>query len=124
MANHKAAKPVEPESCLRPCSNLGRRGSSADPEHNLNNGLPSALTALIEALELKNGHTVRHAGTGNGYYAALIAHCVGETGRVVGLEIDSQLATRARENLKQPPQVEVLCAMRRPTMPARSTRSR
>ena len=110
MANHKAAKPVEPESCLRPCSNLGRRGSSADPERNLNNGLPSALTALIEALDLKEGQTVLHAGTGTGYYTALIAHCVGEVGRVVGLELDPQLATKARENLKQFPQVEIVCA--------------
>lgn len=81
-----------------------------DPERNLNNGLPSALTALIEALELKEGQTVLHAGTGTGYYTALIAHCVGETGRVVGLELDPQLATRARENLKQFPQVKILCA--------------
>jgi protein-L-isoaspartate(D-aspartate) O-methyltransferase len=35
---------------------------------------------------------------------------VGETGRVVGLELDLQLATKARENLKQLPQVEILCA--------------
>jgi Protein-L-isoaspartate(D-aspartate) O-methyltransferase (PCMT) len=45
-----------------------------------------------------------------GYFTALIAHCVGETGHVVGLELDPQLATRARENLKQRPQVEILCA--------------
>jgi protein-L-isoaspartate(D-aspartate) O-methyltransferase len=59
---------------------------------------------------LKEGQTVLHAGTGMGYYTALIAHCVGETGHVVGLELDPQLATRARENLKQLPQVEILCA--------------
>ena len=77
-----------------------------DPARHLNNGLPSALTALIDSLELKEGQTVLHAGTGTGYYTALIAHCVGEGGRVVGLELDPQLAKRARENLKQLPQVE------------------
>lgn len=81
-----------------------------DPARHLNNGLPSALTGLIDSLELKEGQTVLHAGTGTGYYTALIAHCVGETGRVVGLELDPELATRARENLKQLPQVEILCA--------------
>lgn len=81
-----------------------------DPARQLNNGLPSALTALIDSLEVKEGQTVLHAGTGTGYYTALIAHCVGETGRVIGLELDPQLATRARENLKQLPQVEILCA--------------
>ena len=81
-----------------------------DPARHLNNGLPSALTALIDSLELKEGQTVLHAGTGTGYYTALIAHCVGERGRVVGLELDPQLAKRARENLKQLPQVEILCA--------------
>ena len=81
-----------------------------DPARRLNNGLPSALTALIEALELKEGQTVLHAGTGTGYYTALIAHCVGQNGRVVGLELDPRLAARARENLKRLPQVEILCA--------------
>jgi protein-L-isoaspartate(D-aspartate) O-methyltransferase len=81
-----------------------------DPARHLNNGLPSALTGLIDSLELKEGHSVLHAGTGTGYYTALIAHCVGETGRVVGLELDPQLATRARENLKQLPQVQIFCA--------------
>lgn len=59
---------------------------------------------------MKEGQTVLQAGTGTGYYAALIAHCVGETGRVVGLELDPQLAKRAREIVKQLPQVEILCA--------------
>jgi protein-L-isoaspartate O-methyltransferase len=35
---------------------------------------------------------------------------VGKTGRVVGLELDLQLATRARENLKHLPQMEIVCA--------------
>ena len=65
---------------------------------------------MIDALQLKEGQAVLHAGTRTGYYTALIAHCVGETGRVVELELDPQLATRARENLKQLPQVEILCA--------------
>jgi protein-L-isoaspartate(D-aspartate) O-methyltransferase len=37
-----------------------------DPARNLNNGLPSALTALIDALELKESQTVLHAEPGPG----------------------------------------------------------
>jgi protein-L-isoaspartate(D-aspartate) O-methyltransferase len=81
-----------------------------DPARNLNNGLPSALTAYIDELELKEGQTVLHAGAGTGYYTALIAHCVGESGRVIGVELDPQLAARAQENLKQVRQAEIVCA--------------
>jgi len=81
-----------------------------DPARNLNNGLPSALTAYIDALELKEGQTVLHGGTGSGYYTALIAHCVGERGRVIGVELDPKLAARASQTLKHLPQVEIICA--------------
>jgi protein-L-isoaspartate(D-aspartate) O-methyltransferase len=51
---------------------------------------------------------VVHAGCGTGYYTAIIAHVVGEHGRVTAIEFDQGLAARARTNLRHLPHVEVI----------------
>jgi protein-L-isoaspartate(D-aspartate) O-methyltransferase len=79
-----------------------------DPSRQLNNGLPSRLCSWIDALDLNEGDHVVHAGCGTGYYTALMAHVVGERGRVIAIEFDPQLAERARTNLQQFPQVDVI----------------
>ena len=48
----------------------------------LNNGQPGALAAWIAALHLAPGQRVFHVGCGTGYYTAIMAHMVGEIGRV------------------------------------------
>ena len=48
-----------------------------------------------------------HVGCGAGYYTALAAVIVGSAGRVVGIEIDEELAARAKENLSTLNQVTV-----------------
>src|SRR5262249_996463 len=57
--------------------------------------------------DLASGARVLHVGCGTGYYTALMAHCVGAAGRVLGYEADEALAARARENLADRPQVQV-----------------
>jgi protein-L-isoaspartate O-methyltransferase len=42
---------------------------------------------------------VLEIGTGSGYNAALLAHVVGETGAVVSVDIDADIAADARERL-------------------------
>ena len=79
-----------------------------DSSRNLNNGQPSSLATWLDALELKPGDHVVHVGCGLGYYTAIIAEVVGVTGRVVGVEIDPDLAARASTNLKYLPHVKVL----------------
>jgi protein-L-isoaspartate(D-aspartate) O-methyltransferase len=81
-----------------------------DPARQLNNGQPSGLAFLIEALELESGRHVVHLGCGTGYYAAVLAHVVGETGRVTAVELDRDLANRATENLSALKQVTVISA--------------
>jgi protein-L-isoaspartate(D-aspartate) O-methyltransferase len=76
----------------------------------LNNGLPSCLAFLIEALELEPGAHMAHLGCGTGYYTAIMAHVVGEAGRATAVELDEQLASRARENLGPLKQVTVIAA--------------
>jgi protein-L-isoaspartate(D-aspartate) O-methyltransferase len=61
----------------------------------------------IDILMLKPGDRVLHIGSGTGYYTALIAHSVGPSGRVVAIEVDVELAARARANLAPMPWVEV-----------------
>jgi protein-L-isoaspartate(D-aspartate) O-methyltransferase len=73
----------------------------------LNNGSPLAVVLLLDALELAPGERFLHIGCGTGYYSALAAHAVGPGGAVVAVEIDPQLAARARENLHGHPTVTV-----------------
>lgn len=78
-----------------------------DASRNLNNGQPSFLAMLIDALDVREGDQVVHLGSGVGYYTAIIAEIVGPSGRILALEFDSDLARRAQANLAGYPQVEV-----------------
>ncbi|MGB7548992.1 MAG: rRNA adenine N-6-methyltransferase family protein [Terracidiphilus sp.] len=77
-------------------------------EQFLNNGQPSILARLLDALDLSAGKRVVHVGCGTGYYTAVIAEVVGPAGAVVALEIDPDLAARAAANLSQYAIVQVL----------------
>lgn len=72
---------------------------SLDREKDINNGQPSALGRWIDALALKPGEQVYHLGCGVGYYTAIMAEVVGPSGSVVGLELQPELAERAKKNL-------------------------
>jgi protein-L-isoaspartate(D-aspartate) O-methyltransferase len=72
---------------------------SLDRSKDINNGQPGSLARWIDALALKPGDRAFHLGCGVGYYTAIIAEVVGPNGIVVGLELDSSLAVRAKENL-------------------------
>lgn len=78
-----------------------------DPARMLFNGAPSVVAMAIDALALAPGDRVLHIGAGLGYYTALAAHCVGSSGRVVGIEVDAGLAASARANLRGLPWVDV-----------------
>ena len=81
-----------------------------DEGGDINNGQPTALAAWINALELVQGARVYHLGCGVGYYTAIIAEVVGQTGSVIGTEVNGDLAERARANLAGYPNVEVVAA--------------
>ncbi|MGY3694880.1 protein-L-isoaspartate(D-aspartate) O-methyltransferase [Bradyrhizobium sp. USDA 3240] len=78
------------------------------PERRLNNGQPSLHAHLMHQAAPAAGEHVVHIGTGTGYYTALLAHLVGPTGRVTGIEYDPELAARARANLAPYPNVEII----------------
>ena len=78
------------------------------PERLLNNGLPSGLALWFDNLELKRGERVVHIGCGTGYYSAILANVVGQAGHVTAVEIDDELAPRAKANLAHLAHVEVV----------------
>src|SRR5215468_2520512 len=70
-----------------------------DHARGLNNGLPSLWARNFDHLDLERGQRVMQVGAGTGYYGAVLAEIVGENGRVIAVECDVELATRARVNL-------------------------
>lgn len=78
-----------------------------DSTHQLFNAAPGAVAPWIDALEVAHGSRVLQIGCGLGYYTAVLAHCVGPTGRVVAFEADPGLANSARGNLAAYEWVEI-----------------
>lgn len=79
-----------------------------DAERRLNNGQPSALAFWFDTMELQEGDCVVHVGCGTGYYTAILAEVVGPEGHVTAIEVDLELASRARNNLSYLSHVRVL----------------
>jgi protein-L-isoaspartate(D-aspartate) O-methyltransferase len=78
-----------------------------DAGRGINNGQPSLHARCIEALSVQEGGAVLQIGAGAGYYTAILAHLAGPTGKVIGYEIEADIAERARINLAGFPQVEI-----------------
>jgi len=77
------------------------------PERSLNNGEPSLHAMLIAAAAQPREHVV-HIGAAVGYYTAILAHMVGESGRATAIEFDSGLAARLAANFAGQPNVRAL----------------
>jgi protein-L-isoaspartate(D-aspartate) O-methyltransferase len=78
------------------------------PDRGVNNGSPSLHARWLHALAPGEGERIAHIGAGTGYYTALIAHLVGETGHVMAIEFDPALAEQAKANLAACPNVSVV----------------
>ncbi|HEX8764570.1 MAG TPA: methyltransferase domain-containing protein [Candidatus Acidoferrum sp.] len=72
---------------------------SLDRAKDINNGQPGSLARWIDALGLQPGERMYHLGCGVGYYTAIMTEVVGPSGSVIGLELQPELAARAKENL-------------------------
>ena len=80
-----------------------------DASRRLNNGEPAALARWLDTLDLAPGERFLHLGCGVGYYTAIGAEAVSRAGSVLGVEIDAELAERARRNLVPYANVAVAC---------------
>lgn len=72
---------------------------------------PAIMAIMLEQLDLQPGHNVLEIGAGTGYNAALMAHIVGEQGRVTTVDIDDDLVQSARTHLAAAgfERVQVVC---------------
>jgi protein-L-isoaspartate(D-aspartate) O-methyltransferase len=90
---------------------------AVDPARNLYNGQPSLIARWLDGLAIAEGHRVLHIGCGTGYFTAIIGHLVGPTGRVFAIDVDPDLAARARANLADRPWIETAAGDGRSGLP-------
>ena len=56
---------------------------------------PTMIASMLEELAVERGNRVLEVGTASGYNAALLAELAGDTGHVVTIELEEDLAARA-----------------------------
>ena len=60
---------------------------------------PYTVAFMLETLQPRSGHRILDVGSGSGWTTALLAHIVGPTGSVTGMEIVADLVRFGRDNL-------------------------
>lgn len=68
---------------------------------------PSTVAFMLEMLDPGVGDKVLEIGSGSGYQASLLGHCVGRTGKVVSVEIDPDVANFAKDRINRTKQKNV-----------------
>jgi protein-L-isoaspartate(D-aspartate) O-methyltransferase len=63
------------------------------------NSQPSTVARMLRLLEVPVGARVLDVGSGSGWTTALLAHLVGPTGMVIGVELEPRLAAWGAANL-------------------------
>jgi protein-L-isoaspartate(D-aspartate) O-methyltransferase len=81
-----------------------------DETRGINNGQPSLWAGVFDQLGIKAGERVLHLGCGTGYYTAIAAELIGADGKITAIEIDPELAARARVALALWPQASIVNA--------------
>ena len=60
---------------------------------------PLTVAFMLEKLDVQEGNTVLDVGSGSGWTTALLAHIVGEYGKVVGMEVIEELCALGKKNI-------------------------
>jgi len=69
--------------------------------HGQTNSQPSSVAAMLRLLDAQPGQRVLDVGAGSGWTTALLAHLVGPTGAVVGVELVPELAAWGEANVRR-----------------------
>lgn len=69
--------------------------------HGQTNSQPRTVRAMLELLDVRPGQKVLDVGSGSGWTAALLAHLVGSSGTVLGVELEPELARWGADNLER-----------------------
>ncbi|MGY4643947.1 protein-L-isoaspartate O-methyltransferase family protein [Cellulomonas sp. URHB0016] len=67
--------------------------------HGQTSSQPSTVAAMLRLLEVPVGARVLDVGAGSGWTTALLGRLVGPTGRVLGIELDPELAAWGAQNV-------------------------
>jgi protein-L-isoaspartate(D-aspartate) O-methyltransferase len=70
-----------------------------DESRGLNTGEPSLWAYHFDRVGVRAGERVLQVGAGSGYFTAILAELVNQSGHVLGLEVDAPLADIAARNL-------------------------
>jgi len=79
-----------------------------DENRKLDTGLPSLWAHLFDVLDIKAKERVVQIGCGLGYYSAILSKLVGPKGKVVAIDCEREFVERARINLREQRNVEVV----------------
>lgn len=79
-----------------------------DENRRLDTGLPSLWAHLFDILNIEENERVVQIGCGLGYYSAILSRLVGQGGTIVAIDCDKEFVERARFNLREQRNVEVI----------------
>ncbi|MFA5743359.1 MAG: protein-L-isoaspartate O-methyltransferase [Candidatus Nanoarchaeia archaeon] len=68
----------------------------------------STTLFFIDVLNPKEGQTIYEIGTGSGYSTAILSELVGKKGKIISFELDKEIYQKAKNNLKNYPNVTVI----------------
>lgn len=78
--------------------------------HAQTNSQPRTVEAMLRLLDVRRDQWVLDVGAGSGWTTALLAHLVGPTGRVIGVELEPDLAHWGATNVEALAQAEIRTA--------------